>query len=355
MSPSFLFPPPPPPPPPPFFFFLLFFSFFFLLLLFFFFFLFWGWGGGGEKLGAAGVFRGEERLGLSSGCWGMRAGQLRSHAGGGGRRDGLTWRTISLLYWRHGQSPCCIDVTGRVPAVLTSRAESLLYWRHGQSPCCIDVTGRVPAVLTWRTVSLLYWRDGQYPCCTDLTAYVTHSIPAVLTSRTVSLSYWHDWQYPCCINVTGSIPVDVTDSVPVVLTSRAVFLLYWGHGQYPCCTDVTDRVRRTAAAWVDDDRPSELLIMARVDDFDWLMIAYIALFSALLSRLTALACGSTWVTSFWSAFFWISTEVVYLQRWHGWCHMKLQPSRRKCCVHHTTMHRIISCKSTYVRCMRVYL
>ena len=27
--------------------------------------------------------------------------------------------------------------------------------------------------------------------------------------------------------------------------------------------------------------------------FDWLMIAYIALFSALLSRLTALACGST--------------------------------------------------------------
>ena len=31
---------------------------------------------------------------------------------------------------------------------------------------------------------------------------------------------------------------------------------------------------------------------------DWLMIAYIALFSALLSRLTVLACGATWVTSF---------------------------------------------------------
>ena len=53
---------------------------------------------------------------------------------------------------------------------------------------------------------------------------------------------------------------------------------------------------------------------------DWLMFAYIALFSAPLSRLTALACGSTWVTGFfYSAFFWISTEVVYLQRWHGWC------------------------------------
>ena len=32
------------------------------------------------------------------------------------------------------------------------------------------------------------------------------------------------------------------------------------------------------------------------------MIAYIALFSALLSRLTALACGSTWVTSFITRF-----------------------------------------------------
>ena len=90
---------------------------------------------------------------------------------------------------------------------------------------------------------------------------------------------------------------------------------------------------------------------------DWLMIAYIALFSALLSRLIALVCGSAWVTSFYSAFFnflfWISTEVVYLQRWHGWCHMKLQPSRRKSCIHHTTMLHVTSCKATYVRCMRV--
>ena len=45
---------------------------------------------------------------------------------------------------------------------------------------------------------------------------------------------------------------------------------------------------------------------------DWLMIAYIALFSVHLSRLTALACGSTWVTSFSYHVFWISTEVVYL-------------------------------------------
>ena len=77
------------------------------------------------------------------------------------------------------------------------------------------------------------------------------------------------------------------------------------------------------------------------------MIAYIALFSVLLSRLTVIACGSTRVTSF-IMHYWISTEVVYLQRWHGWCHMKLQPSWRKSCVHHAA-----SCKATYVRCVCV--
>ena len=30
--------------------------------------------------------------------------------------------------------------------------------------------------------------------------------------------------------------------------------------------------------------------------------------------------------------FWISTEVVYLQRWHGWCHMKLLPSWHVLCT-----------------------
>ena len=51
---------------------------------------------------------------------------------------------------------------------------------------------------------------------------------------------------------------------------------------------------------------------------DWLVITYIVLFSALLSRLIALACGSTWLMSdkLFITRFWISTEVVCLQRWH---------------------------------------
>ena len=87
-----------------------------------------------------------------------------------------------------------------------------------------------------------------------------------------------------------------------------------------------------------------------------LLITFIYRCSPLSSRLTALACDSTWVNSFYSAFFWISTEVVYLQRWHGWCHKNLLPERvslGEFCVHHTTMRRVTSCKATYVRCMRV--
>ena len=33
--------------------------------------------------------------------------------------------------------------------------------------------------------------------------------------------------------------------------------------------------------------------------------------------------------------FWISTEVVYLQRWPGWCYMKLLPPRRVLCTSYT--------------------
>ena len=46
---------------------------------------------------------------------------------------------------------------------------------------------------------------------------------------------------------------------------------------------------------------------------DWLMITFIALFSALLSRLTALACGSTWVCA-WRSLTW---SVFWLLRFYA--------------------------------------
>ena len=78
-----------------------------------------------------------------------------------------------------------------------------------------------------------------------------------------------------------------------------------------------------------------------------MMITYIALFSALLSRLTALACDSTWVTSIIARFLnihWggVLTALALLVP------HELQPSRRKSCVHHTIMLHVTSCKATYV-------
>ena len=94
-----------------------------------------------------------------------------------------------------------------------------------------------------------------------------------------------------------------------------------------------------------------LLFFPPVDDSDCF---YIALFSALSSRLTALACDSTGVNSFFfsSLFFWISTEVVYLQRWHGWSHMKLLAavSARSACTIQPCCSMSFHRKATYVRC-----
>ena len=56
-----------------------------------------------------------------------------------------------------------------------------------------------------------------------------------------------------------------------------------------------------------------------------LLISFIYRYSLLSSRLTTLICDSLheWLVI---VCFSISTEVVYLQRWHGWCHMKLLSS-----------------------------
>ena len=66
----------------------------------------------------------------------------------------------------------------------------------------------------------------------------------------------------------------------------------------------------------------------------WLLLLLIAFICAILrSRVDSLRSHVSlpeWLV--FIAQFWISTEVVYLQRWHGWCHMKLLPSRRVLCT-----------------------
>ena len=68
-----------------------------------------------------------------------------------------------------------------------------------------------------------------------------------------------------------------------------------------------------------------LFIIIIIDRF------YIALFSALEQA----HCARMWFymsEQLFIARFWLSTEVVYLQRWRSWCHMKLLPSRRVMCT-----------------------
>ena len=56
-----------------------------------------------------------------------------------------------------------------------------------------------------------------------------------------------------------------------------------------------------------------------------------------------------WI-AFYSAFFLISTEVVYLQRWHGWCHKKLLPSQSVLC----TLYNHASCHFMQSHICKVY-
>ena len=83
---------------------------------------------------------------------------------------------------------------------------------------------------------------------------------------------------------------------------------------------------------------SEKYLQSTLDMIDWLIddCLYSAILRSRADSLRSHVILREWL-AFYSAFFWISTEVVYLQRWHGWCHMKLLPSRRKFCVHHATM------------------
>ena len=101
------------------------------------------------------------------------------------------------------------------------------------------------------------------------------------------------------------------------------------------------------------------LDLARVHAPQKLLLLLITFLYSAILRSRADSLRSHVILHEWIVFiarFWISTKVVYLQHWHGWCHKNLLPERVSLgafCVHHTTMHCVTSCKATYVRCMRV--
>ena len=72
---------------------------------------------------------------------------------------------------------------------------------------------------------------------------------------------------------------------------------------------------------------------------DWLIDDH--LYSAILRSLEQTHCARLWFYMsdylFIARFLNIHRSGV-LKRWHGWCHLKLQPSRRKFCVNHAPCH-----------------
>ena len=87
-----------------------------------------------------------------------------------------------------------------------------------------------------------------------------------------------------------------------------------------------------------------------------MMITFILRYSPLLDMwflsMQSHVILSTWVTNFFIEHFWISTKVVKLQRWHGWCHMKLLPSQcilctpynhAPCCLMQSHICKVYAC------------
>ena len=62
----------------------------------------------------------------------------------------------------------------------------------------------------------------------------------------------------------------------------------------------------------------------------WWLLLYSAIFHSQADSLRSHVILHEWLAYF-IVHFLISIEVVYLQRWHGWCHMNLLPSRRILC------------------------
>ena len=92
----------------------------------------------------------------------------------------------------------------------------------------------------------------------------------------------------------------------------------------------------------------------RVREKHYWSLLYSAILRSWADSLRSHVILHEWI-AFYSAF-WISTEVVYLQRWHGWCHKNLPPSRHILCTpynhapcHFKTSKRNLCALATYLR------
>ena len=90
-------------------------------------------------------------------------------------------------------------------------------------------------------------------------------------------------------------------------------------------------VQRNRSALLSVSSASVNLIIIITYYYYYWSLLYSAILRSRADSLRSHVIRHEWL-AFYSAFFLISTEVVYLQRWHGWCHKKLLPSRRVLCT-----------------------
>ena len=113
-------------------------------------------------------------------------------------------------------------------------------------------------------------------------------------------------------------------------------VLSWQYCQFCCCWSLLHSAILRSRA---DSLRSHVIL------HEWLALFFLAFFLLLFSFF--------FFSFFFIAHFWISTEVVYLQSWHGWCLMKLLPSRCVLCTpnNHAPCHFMQS----HIRKVHAYL
>ena len=83
----------------------------------------------------------------------------------------------------------------------------------------------------------------------------------------------------------------------------------------------------------------------------WWLLLYSAILRSRADSLRLHVILHEWLVCFYSVFS-ISTEVMYLQRWHGWCHMKLLPSQCVLCTPYS--HAPCHFTQSHLRKVRAY-
>ena len=111
--------------------------------------------------------------------------------------------------------------------------------------------------------------------------------------------------------------------------------------------------------WLGCSLPALMVYPPLAYDFWFFTGSWLLFDIVLFSALKQTHCARMWLYMsellFAACFFCfvLSTKVVYLQCWHGWCHKKLLPSQHVLCTPYNHAPCYFMQSHKYVRCMHV--